>query len=76
MNVMEKDRSVHAEFQPWDPLLVTSQTKTNIDGGRGSLVSASELKPEDPGFDPLAGQGDTQFFSVPPNQLLCRLVCA
>ena len=34
------------------------------DGGRSSMVSASELKPEDPGFDPLAGQGEGQFFCL------------
>ena len=76
MNVMEKDRSVHAVLTVGS-LTCHQPNQTNIDGGRGSLVSASsELKPEDPGFDPLAEQGDTQFVSVPPNQLLCRLVCA
>ena len=35
----------------------------------------SEFKSEDPGFNPLAGLGEEQF-SVPPSQLLCRLVCA
>ena len=31
-------------------------------GGRGSVVSASEFKPEDPGIDPFTGQGEDQFF--------------
>ena len=32
------------------------------DGGLySSVVRASEFESEDPGFDPLAGQGDTQF---------------
>ena len=31
-------------------------------GGRSSVVRASEFKSEDPGFDPLAGQGRAQFF--------------
>ena len=44
-------------------------------GGRGSLVRQSEFKAEDPGFDPLAEQGEEQF-SVSSSQLLCRLVCA
>ena len=38
-------------------------------------VRASEFYSEDRGFDPLAGQGDGQV-SVPPSQLLCRLVRA
>ena len=40
------------------------------------MVSASEFKSEDPGFDPLAEQGDELVFSVPSSQLLCRLVYA
>ena len=31
-------------------------------GGRGSVVRESEFKPEDPGFDPLAGQGEEYIF--------------
>ena len=34
------------------------------------MVRESEFKSEDPGFDPLAGQGGEQFFSVSPSQLL------
>ena len=45
-------------------------------GGRSSVVRRSELKPEDPWFDPIAGQGKKNTFSVPPSQLLRRLVCA
>ena len=32
------------------------------DWGRSSVVRESEFKAEDPGFDPLAGQGELQFF--------------
>ena len=50
------------------------------DGGeRGSVVmSASEFKSEDPGFDPIPWRGRVkrQFLSVSPSELLCRLVCA
>ena len=46
-------------------------------GGRSSVVRASEFKSEDPGFDPMVGQGGGQdFFCIPARQLLCRLVCA
>ena len=31
-------------------------------GGRSPVVIESEFKSEDPGFDPLAGQGQGQFF--------------
>ena len=41
-----------------------------------SVVRASELQFEDPGFDPLAGQGEERVFSVPPSQLLCRFTRA
>ena len=50
-------------------------TKQLTDGGRGSVVSASEFKSEDPGFDSLAEQGSAAV-SVPPSRLLRRLVCA
>ena len=46
---------------------------------RCSVVRASDFKSEDLyGFEPLVGQGEDQvgFFNIPPNQLLCRLVCA
>ena len=33
-----------------------------MNGGRGSVDSESEFNSEDPGFDPLAGQGEEQFF--------------
>ena len=36
--------------------------------GRSSVVTASEFKSEDPGFDPVGGDS----FSIPPSQLLCR----
>ena len=32
------------------------------DEGRGSVVRESEFKSEDPGFNPLVGQGEVQFF--------------
>ena len=38
-------------------------------------VRESEFKSENPRFDPLAGQGESQFVSVPPNQFLCIFVC-
>ena len=40
------------------------------------MVKELEFKSEDAVFDPLAGQGELNGFSVPPSQLLCRLVCA
>ena len=48
-------------------------------GGGGvarSVLWESEFKSEDPGFDPLTGARVRSGFSVPPSQLLCRLVCA
>ena len=44
--------------------------------GCSSVVRESEFKSEDPGFDPMVGQGEEQVFCPPPSQLLCRLVCA
>ena len=43
-------------------------TACKLYGGSGSVVSASEFKSEDPGFDPLAGQGMTasEFKSEDP----------
>ena len=32
------------------------------DGGHSSVVRVLEFKSEDPGFDPLMGQGQRQFF--------------
>ena len=43
------------------------------DGGRSSVVRTSEFKPEEPGFDPLAGQ--TASFSIPPCQLVQTHLC-
>ena len=43
-------------------------------GGSNSVVSASEIKSEDPGFDPLVGKGGGGSIYVPPSQPLCRLV--
>ena len=43
--------------------------------GRTSVVNESQFKPEDPGFDPLAEQGEKQF-SVARSQLVGRLACA
>ena len=53
---------------------LADQTDTGVlDGGRRSVVRASEFKSEAPGFDPLAGQGeDRGSFSILPSQLLCR----
>ena len=41
-----------------------------ITGGRGAVVRESEFKSEDPGFDPLAGQDERQFF-CPSEAALC-----
>ena len=40
------------------------------------MVRALEFQSEDPGFDPLAGQGEEQFFCPSESKLLCRLVCS
>ena len=45
-------------------------TAIRHNGGRSSVVRASEFKPEDPRFDPLAGQGEGQFF-CPPRDNSC-----
>ena len=47
--------------------------------GRSSVVTASEFKSEDPGFNPLAGQGGEgggQLFCPSESALSARLVCA
>ena len=38
-------------------------------------VSASEFKSEDPGFDPLAGQGEDQYFCPPESPLIQPSLC-
>ena len=38
--------------------------------GRNSVVSALEFKSEDPGFDPLVGHGDGQFFGHSESTLM------
>ena len=39
------------------------------------MVSASECKSEDSGFDPLLGRGEGQLFSVPPSLLSLVQTC-
>ena len=39
-----------------------NQKSTLVDRGRFSVVRASEFKSEDPGYNPLTGQGEGQFF--------------
>ena len=43
-------------------MMMMKKDDDDNDGGRGSVVRASQFKSEDPGFDPLAGQGEEQFF--------------
>ena len=44
---------------------------SSCDRGCSSVARESEFKSKDPGFGPLAGQGENSF-SVSPSQLLCR----
>ena len=44
-------------------------------GGRSSVVRASEFKSEDPGFDPLAGQDNDQFFCPSESTLVQTCLC-
>ena len=62
---------------------VTSKTSSaqlsSTECQRGMLIAQwleyhVEFKSEDPGFDPLVGQGEGRFVTR-PSQLLCRLVC-
>ena len=53
----------------------TLQPKGVKDAGHGSVVSESEFKPEDPGFDPLAGQGDIRFFCPSESTLVQTCLC-
>ena len=46
-----------------------------LDGGRGSVVRASELKSKAPGFYPLAGQGHPQFFCPSESTLMQPCLC-
>ena len=43
-------------------------------GAYSSMVSVSEFKPEDPGFDPLAGQGES-YFLCPSESTLVQTLC-
>ena len=45
------------------------------DGGRSSVVRASEFKSEDLGFDPLAGQVEGQFFYPSESSLVQTCLC-
>ena len=45
-------------------------TRTRDQGGHSSVVSASEFKSKDPGFDPLVGQGEGHFL-YPSESTLC-----
>ena len=51
-------------------LTLTPINSCRVGGGRSSVVSALEFKSEDPGFDPLMGQGEGQFFLYPPESSL------
>ena len=44
-------------------------------GERSSVVKASELKSEDPRFDPLAGQGEEQFVCPSESTLVQTCLC-
>ena len=44
-------------------------------GGRGSVVSASEFKFEDPGFDPPTGQCEAQFSGPSESTLVQTCAC-
>ena len=46
-----------------------------VDGGRISVVTESELKSEEPGFDPLAGQGEEHFFYPSVSTLVQTCLC-
>ena len=39
------------------------------------MVGASELKAKDPGFDPLAGQGESLFFCPSESTLVQACLC-
>ena len=47
----------------------------NRDKGRSSVVKASDFKSEDPGFDPLAEQGDEQLVYLTHLTLVLTCLC-
>ena len=46
------------------------------DRRRSSVVRVSELKPKDPGFDPLVGQGEEQFFCPCQSTFVQTCLCS
>ena len=44
-------------------------------GGRGPVVRELEFKSKDPGFEPLVGQGEEQFFCPSESTLVQTCVC-
>ena len=50
-------------------------SQTSEDGGRGSVVRDLEFKSEDPGFDPLVGQGKGQFLCPSESTLAQTCLC-
>ena len=59
LNFDAKAITVENELNIW---IHCTQLKRVHDGGCSSVVRASAFTSEDPGFDPLVGQGEEQFF--------------
>ena len=59
-----------------NPLCVDSPLSRE-DGGRSSVIRATEFKSEDPGVDPLAGRSEGQlgFFSLSESTLVQTCLC-
>ena len=62
------DRKKGELFLPVSPAL--NRNYINEDRGRGSVGRASGFNSEDPGFDPLTGQGGGQFFCLSESTLV------
>ena len=58
-----------------DVVIVVAVVAVVVDGGRSSVVKASEFESEDPGFDRLAGQCKRQFFCPSESTVVLTCLC-
>ena len=56
-------------------ILISHHHHHHLTGGRNLLVRAPEFKSEDPGFDPLVGLGERQFFCPSESTVVQTSLC-
>ena len=74
-------RHVHRRLVTWTirvfrEIIIISMYRCKWkDGGHGSVLSVSEFKPDNPGFDPLAGRGERQCFCLSESTRVQTCLC-